>query len=414
MTYGLIGEKLGHSFSKIIHERLAGFPYELRELAPADLGPFLRNEPFRGINVTIPYKQAVIPFLDELGPSAKLTGAVNVIVRSSDGRLTGHNTDLDGVLAMAQKAGVSFSGASVVILGAGGAAKAVAEAAKSAGASKVVFAVRRDFGPGRVPISDPASFADCRVLVNATPVGMYPNVEGKPLDISALPNLRGVLDCVYNPIRTELVLDAQTRGIPAAGGLMMLVAQAVRASEFFLDKTYPADTVEQMYDYILSGRRNIVLCGMPSCGKGTVGRMLASRLGMPFTDTDDVVRTHSGMEIPDIFALEGEAGFRKRERIAVQSVAAEQGFVVATGGGAVLDPSSVRALKRNGIVIFLDRAPRLLEPTADRPLSQDRAALERLYAQRLPIYSAAADARIPNDGALTDTVESIISYARKG
>ena len=414
MTYGLIGEKLGHSFSKIIHERLAGIPYGLRELSPDELGPFLRNEPFRGINVTIPYKQAVIPYLDELGPSALLTGAVNVIVRSEDGRLTGHNTDYDGVLAMASHAGVSFEGASVVILGAGGASKAVAAAAREAGASKVVFAVRHGFGPDRLPIEDPSCFADCEVLVNATPVGMYPGVEVKPFDIGTLPHLRGVLDCVYNPIRTELVLDAQERGIPAEGGLMMLVAQAVRASELFLDKTYGPGVTEELYRWLLCGRRNIVLCGMPSSGKTTVGQEVAARLGKPFTDTDDVVRTHSGMEIPDLFALEGEAGFRRRERIAVQSVASGQGLVVATGGGAVLDPANVRALKRNGVVFFIDRHPELLEPTADRPLSRDRSALERLYAQRMPAYIAAADARIPNDGDLTDTVESIISHAQQG
>ncbi|MBO4567260.1 MAG: shikimate kinase, partial [Bacteroidales bacterium] len=171
---------------------------------------------------------------------------------------------------------------------------------------------------------------------------------------------------------------------------------------------------EQMYRFLLSSRRNIVLCGMPSSGKSTVGQALAARLGMPFTDTDDVIRTHAGMDIPQIFVLEGEAGFRRRERIAVQGVAGEQGFVVATGGGTVLDPSNVRALKRSGILVFLDRAPQLLEPTADRPLSRDRAALERLYAQRLPVYIAAADARISNDGALTDTVESIIGYAQQG
>ena len=414
MTYGLIGEKLGHSFSKIIHERLAEFPYELRELAPTELGEFLRNEPFRGINVTIPYKQAVIPYLDELAPSAELTGAVNVIVRSEDGRLTGHNTDYDGVLAMAGRAGVDFSGASVVILGAGGASRAVAAAAKDAGAAKVVFAVRHDFGPGRLPVSDPSTFADCEVLVNATPVGMCPNVSGKPLDISVLPKLRGVLDCVYNPIRTELVLDAQERGIPAAGGLMMLVAQAVRASELFLDKTYPEEVVDEMYRFLLCSRRNIVLCGMPSSGKTTIGKEVAARLGMPFTDTDDVIRTHSGMEIPDIFAQEGEAGFRKRESIAIESVAGEQGFVIATGGGAVLDPSNVRALKRNGIIFFVDRSPVLLEPTEDRPLSRTRSAIGRLYEQRLPGYLAAADARIPNDGNLTDTVESIIRHAQQG
>ncbi|MBR4809353.1 MAG: hypothetical protein IK031_03630 [Bacteroidales bacterium] len=414
MTYGLIGEKLGHSFSKLIHERLTGIPYELLELQPDRLGEFLQKGEFRGINVTIPYKQAVIPYLDSLAPSAELTGAVNVIVRSADGRLTGHNTDLDGVLAMAAHAGVSFSGASVVIIGAGGASKAVAAAARSAGARKLVFAVRHDFGPERLPVGNPEAFADCEVLINATPVGMYPGDDGKPLDISALPNLRGVLDCVYNPIRTELVLDALERGIAAEGGLMMLVAQAVRASELFLDRSYEPGVADDLYRWLLRGRRNIVLCGMPSCGKSTVGQALAGRLGMQFADTDDLIRSDSGMEIPDIFAREGEAGFRKRERSAIQSLASGHGMVVATGGGAVLDPSNVRALRRNGLIVFLDRPPELLQPTDDRPLSRDRAALERLYAQRLPAYIAAADARIPNDGPLSDTLESIISHALQG
>jgi len=407
MTYGLIGEHLGHSFSRIIHEHLTGQPYVLRELRPDELGDFLRNEPFRGINVTIPYKQAVIPYLDSLADSARLTGAVNVIIRDSEGRLTGHNTDYDGFLSMAQNAGVEFKGASVVILGAGGAAKAASAAARNAGAVKVVYAVRHDFGPGRVPISDPSAFQDCTVLVNATPVGMYPDINGKPFDISVLPNLRGVLDCIYNPIRTQIVLDAQERGIPAAGGLMMVVSQAVKAAELFHDCKYEEGTVDSTYRYILSDRRNIVLVGMPSCGKTTLGRELASRRGLRFIDTDEVISTFAGMEIPDIFALEGEAGFRKRESIAIESIAGEQGLVIATGGGAILSSQNVRALRQNGIIVFVERAPELLEATSDRPLSSSRAALKALYDKRLPLYIKAADVRISNNGSIADAILNI-------
>ncbi len=411
MTFGLIGEHLGHSFSRLIHEHLTGLPYELRELRPDQLGPFLQSEPFGGVNVTIPYKQAVIPYLHALAPSARLTGAVNVIVRNpADGTLTGHNTDFDGFLSMAESAGVVLDGASVVILGAGGAAKAVAVAAISAGARKVRFAVRHDFGPDRLPIDEPQAFADCEVLVNATPVGMYPGIWDKPFDISTLPHLRGVLDCIYNPISTPLVLDARERGIPSAGGLMMVVSQAVRAAELFHSCSYGPDAVEDEYLTLLRERRNIVLTGMPSSGKSTVGKMLAARLGLRFTDTDDIVRTFAGMDIPEIFSRWGEAGFRKYEKAAIESLAPEQGCVIATGGGAVLDPDNVRALRLNGILVFLDRSPHLLQPTADRPLSQGRAALDALYRKRLPVYTATADVRISNDGTPEEALQRILNY----
>lgn len=413
MTYGLIGERLGHSFSRIIHEYLTGEPYELHELRPAELGPFLRSEPFRGINVTIPYKQAVIPYLDELAPSARLSGAVNVILRSADGRLTGHNTDFDGFLAMAGAAGIELKGAHVVILGAGGAAAAVEAAVRSAGAAGVVFAVRHDFGPCRLPISDPSAFSDCDVLVNATPVGMYPDLKGKPLDISLLPGLKGVLDCVYNPICTGLILDARERGIPAAGGLMMVTSQAVKAAELFHSRFFPEGTIDRVYKWLLSSRRNIVLTGMPSSGKSTVGKLLAERLGLRFTDTDDVVRTFADADIPEIFATRGEEAFRRLESAAVESLAGEQGLVIATGGGAVLDPANVRALRQNGVLLFLDRDPSLLVPTADRPLSGCRTELNALYLKRLPLYVKAADCRIANDGTPEEAVEKILTIIDK-
>ena len=408
MTYGLIGEKLSHSFSRIIHEYLTGLPYELKELAPDALGEFLCSRQFRGINVTIPYKQAVIPYLDSIAPSAQLTGAVNVIIRSDDGRLTGHNTDFDGFLSMADAAGVELEGASVVILGAGGAAKAVDAAVRSAGARKVVYAVRHDFGPGRVPISDPSAFADCEVLVNATPVGMYPDVKSKPLDISALPDLKGVLDCIYNPINTQLVLDARERSLARAGGLMMVVSQAVRAAELFHGCTYGPEDLERTYRYLLGSRRNIVLTGMPSSGKTTVGRLLAERLSMRFEDTDDVVRTLSGRSIPQLFAEGGEPLFRKWEAIAVESLACEQGLVIATGGGTPLSEGNVRALRLNGTLVFLDRPLHLLQPTQDRPLSCSSEALESLWHRRLPVYTRTADLRVCNDGTLEQTIQNII------
>ena len=407
MKFGLIGEHLGHSFSPAIHERLSGQPYELRELSPSQLGAFLENEPFRGINVTIPYKQAVIPYLDALAPSAELTGAVNAIVRSPDGRLTGHNTDMDGFIAMARHAGIDFAGARVVILGAGGAAKAVGAAAWVLGAASVINAVRTPRA-GQLPLHEPSLFADAQIIVNATPVGMFPRVDGKLLDLSMFHHLRGVLDCIYNPIRTNLVLDALELGIPADGGLRMLAAQAVRASELFRDCKIEDSAIDDICSFLLRSRRNIVLCGMPSSGKSTIGKELAARLGTELVDTDDLVREEAGMEIPRIFEQEGEEGFRARESRAVAAAAQRQGVVIATGGGAVMRPGNVRALKRSGLLCFIDRPLELLQATPDRPLSADITSLVRLYAQRRPAYLSAADIVVSNCGTVAEVVDKIL------
>lgn len=408
MTYGLIGEHLGHSFSPAIHERLSGLPYELHELAPGELEAFLRDEPFAGINVTIPYKKAVIPYLDALAPSAEETGAVNVIVRSQDGHLTGYNTDTDGFIAMARHSGIDFNGANVIILGAGGAAAASAYGARQLGAASVRYAVRSPKAPDQLPIGETSLYQDCEILVNATPVGMYPLLKDKPLDISALPHLRGVLDCIYNPIRTNLVLDAQALGIPAEAGLRMLAAQAVRASELFRGCTLDDSAIEDICSFLLARRRNIVLCGMPSCGKTTVAMELSSKLRKVFVDTDEVVRTHSGREIAQIFARDGEECFRRWERVAVEQASDMSGAVIATGGGTVLDPVNLRALRRTGIICFLDRPVAMLQPSADRPLSRNRTALDRLYDTRRAAYLAAADVVIPNAGSPSEAAERII------
>ena len=406
MEFGLIGEHLGHSFSREIHGMLCDAPYELRELSPDKLPKFLTDRNFRGINVTIPYKRAVMPQLDEIAPSAQLSGAVNCIVNAG-GRLTGHNTDFDGFIALARHAGVDFNGARVVILGAGGAASAVAAAASSMDAASVRNAVRNIRSEGQLSIDRPELWSDCDILVNATPVGMYPDWQATPVNIDTLPHLCGVLDCIYNPLRTRLILDAQALGIPAEGGLYMLVAQAVRARELFDGKTLPEGSCEEIHVRILKSKRNIVLTGMPSCGKTTVGRELASRTGRRYVDTDEIIALQAGMGIPEIFAREGETGFRKRETAAIESLAAEQGLVIATGGGAIMKEENVRLLRHNGIICLLQRDLELLVPTADRPLSRDRAALQALYDRRLPCYLKAAEVTIDNNGPLERTLEEL-------
>ena len=444
MQYGLIGEKLGHSFSRLIHGRLSSDSYELCELSPDQLPAFLQRRDFCGINVTIPYKQAVMPYLDEIGESARGAGAVNTIV-NRDGKLYGYNTDYDGFIALAKHAGADFSGARVVILGAGGAAKAVRAASLAMGAASVVNAVRHPSEPEHLLLSDPASFEDCDIIVNATPVGMFPRWQDSPITLPSRP-LRAVLDCIYNPLRTSLVLDAaggpadaqgtvaargrvngrgpslatggmseakfpSVPGCPAAeGGLYMLVAQAVRARELFTGEALPDEIIEREYQHLLHSKRNIVLCGMPSCGKSTLGRALADACGRRFVDTDEIVALQAGMDIPRIFELEGEAGFRTRETIAIESIAPEQGLVIATGGGAPLKEQNVKLLRHNGLICLIERDLHLLSPGSGRPLSRSRAELEPRWTSRRAAYLRAAEVCIDNNGPLEDTIAQLLAY----
>ncbi len=403
MRYGLIGEHLGHSFSALVHPKLGSAPYELRELQPDELAGFLRSRDFDGINVTIPYKKAVIPHLDFLSDEARELGAVNTVVRSDDGVLTGHNTDFGGFIDMAGHSGIDFRGRRVVVLGAGGAGMVVAAAARRLGASQVQHAVRNPREQGQLRLSEPGSFADAQIIINATPVGMFPEVDATPLPLDAFNQLEGVLDCIYNPLRSNLVLDALERGVKAEGGLYMLVAQAVRASELFQGRQLPEGATEAVYNEILRDKQNIVLVGMPSCGKTTIGRILAARLGREFIDTDSLIVERVGKPITEIFASEGEVAFRDMEAAVIEEAALRQGVVIATGGGSVKRDSNVRALRRSGRVYFIRRSLDALQATADRPLSSDRAALERLWAERLPLYEAAADETLDYEGDFSET-----------
>ncbi|MBQ7269825.1 MAG: hypothetical protein IJS62_08255 [Bacteroidales bacterium] len=413
MEYALIGEHLGHSFSPELHALLGLEGYGLQELSPAELPAFMRHFPLSGANVTIPYKKAVIPYLDQLSESARLTGAVNTIVRGPEG-LTGYNTDFDGFLAMARKAGIPLRGCSVLILGAGGAAAAVAAAVRSEGAEEVRFAVRTPRSEDQLPLDEPERYADADILVNCTPVGMHPDVASVPVDLGGFDHLSGVLDCIYNPIRTNLVLDAQAAGIPAAGGLYMLVGQAFRAEEFFLGHPLDPALLEESYRKLLNRKRNIVLCGMPSSGKSTIGKVLATRLGCAFADTDALVCERTGKSVEALFAEGGEACFRRLEAEAVAEVSTRQGMVISTGGGTVMFPKNVRALKRNGVLCFLDRKLELLMPTGDRPLSRDPESLLQLYEQRLPVYRSVAEVSVYNDGSLAQAVDYLEKYVGQG
>ncbi len=393
MKYGLIGEHLKHSYSCEIHAQIADYEYELHEIPPSGLGEFLKKREFNAINVTIPYKQDVIPYLDEISDTAKRIGAVNTIV-NRNGRLYGDNTDFAGMLALAKHIGVDMKGRKVLILGTGGASKTGHALAEYMGAQSV-FYVSRSGKDGSISYEQAVTeHSDAQIIINATPVGMFPKQDGRPIDISAFPKLEGVIDAIYNPLRTNLILDAQERGIPAEGGLYMLSAQAVHASAVFRDIPLDESLVDKAFKSVKNDKQSIVLIGMPSSGKTTVGRILAEKCGKQLADTDEYIVRKIGMPISDFFAKHGEAEFRKIEKETVAELSATGGRIIATGGGAVLDAENVRALKQNGVLVFLDRRPENLIATDDRPLASRRSALEKLYAERYDIYCAATELHI--------------------
>ena len=406
MKYGLIGERLSHSFSKDIHGKLADYNYELCEIQRDELDTFMKKRDFLGINVTIPYKSAVIPYLDYIDGAAKEIGAVNTVVRRS-GKLFGYNTDYYGMLLLSEHAGVKLAGKRVAILGTGGTSRTAACVAKNAGAESVVR-VSRTAKCGAVSYEDfYKNYKDTEVIINTTPVGMSPNIFDTPLDLSGFNSLSGVVDAVYNPLRTPLVLQARSLGISAEGGLYMTVAQAVAASEMFVDTKYPDDVIEKIYRKTFKEKENVVLAGMPGAGKSTVGALLAESLGREFIDTDTLIEKREGKSIVKIFEDCGEEYFRELEARIIGEISARCGAVISVGGGAVLRDSNVSALKENGKIYFIDRPLSALIPTADRPLASNREAIEKRYVERYGIYTAAADCRIDADCDARGVAEKI-------
>ena len=390
MEYGVIGEHLQHSFSAEIHHALAPYSYDILELAPAALGDFLQQRAFRGVNVTIPYKQAVMPYLDEIDSTARRIGAVNTIV-NRNGRLCGYNTDFFGLSALIDRLGLTLAGQKVLVLGTGGTAATATAVAQHRGARAVYRVSRHPAGEDISYEQAVTEHNDAAVLINTTPVGLYPRIDGCPIDVACFSGCQGVVDAVYNPLRTSFVQSAKALGLPAEGGLYMLVAQAARAAALFLDDPTMEAKIDAVYDQLMCQKENVVLIGMPGCGKTTVGKMLSRWMNRPLVDTDALVEAEAGMPIPEIFSRDGETEFRRQEKAAVAAAAARSGCIVSTGGGAVLDADNVRQLRKNGRLILLDRPLEQLIPTADRPLASDYAALENLYRQRMPRYRAIAD-----------------------
>lgn len=402
MEFGLLGEHLGHSFSPAIHRQLGGYDYQLVELSPDQVGPFLQKGNFRGLNVTIPYKKTVMAYCRELSPAAERIGSVNTIVRRPDGTLYGDNTDYDGFRYLLQSAGAQVRGKKVLVLGSGGASLTVRAVLADLHAGDVVTISRS--GPDHYGNLDRHRDAD--YIVNTTPVGMYPNTGISPVDLDQFPHCQGVFDLIYNPAKTQLLLDGERRGMLWANGLGMLVAQARAAAERFLGTKIPEERVSEITADMEKRTRNLLLIGMPGCGKTTIGQELARRLNRPLEDVDQRIVETAGRPIPEIFAQEGEEGFRIREHRALCEVSKESGRVIACGGGIVTRKENWDPMRQNSTVIYLRRDLSLL-PTSGRPMSQANP-VEKLYRQRAPLYEQLADLTVDNQGTPEETAQEII------
>ena len=404
--YGCIGKKLTHSFSKEIHSRLADYKYELIELKEEEIKPFFSEKNFEAINVTIPYKETVIPYLDSISDTAQRIGAVNTIV-NKDGKLYGYNTDYYGMKALIKKAGIVLNNKKVLILGTGGTSKTAQILTKDMGASDI-FVVSRKKKENCITYEEAIrDYNDAEVIINTTPSGMYPDCDSCPIDISDFNNLEGVIDAVYNPLTTNLVSAAKKKGIKAECGLYMLVMQAVFAVEKFLDTKISEETAENVFRDVLLSKENIVLTGMPGSGKSTIGKLLKID-GFEFIDTDDEIEKCCGCTIKELIEKKGEKYFRDLEAEVIRDVSAKNSCIISTGGGAVLREENVNCLKRNGKIYFIDADIKRLKATDTRPLSDTYEKLKKLYSERIDIYKKTADIIVPDMKTPEDTKDYII------
>lgn len=407
MEYGCIGKKLGHSFSKEIHNALIDYTYELCEIPEEKLDEFMKKSDFKAINVTIPYKEKVIPHLAFISDEAKQIGAVNTII-NKNGVLYGYNTDFYGMKMLIEKVGINIKNKTVAILGSGGTSKTANAVVKFLGAKEVYKVSRNAQGDfisydGLYDISD-----NIEVIINTTPVGMYPDIYNSAVDVKRFKNLSGVVDAVYNPLRSKIVSDALSLGVKAVGGLYMLVAQAAAAVEKFIDIDVSEKEIERVYNSLFKSKENIVLIGMPSCGKTTVGNILAEKLNREFLDSDILIEKTEKTTISEIFKTKGEQYFRNKETEAILTLSKNNSSVISTGGGVVLNKKNIDLLKENGKVFFLDRPLEMLITTSDRPLSSNREDLEKRYNERYNLYRENADVVIDVSGNIENVVNQIL------
>lgn len=401
MKCGLLGESLGHSYSPQIHGYLGSYSYQLFEKQPNELGDFLENGDFHGLNVTIPYKKAVIPYLAELSPVAARLGAVNTVVRREDGSLIGHNTDYFGFRTMVEASGLKVKGKKVLVLGSGGASNTAVAVMQELGGEVVIIS-----RSGENNYSNLSKHRDAAVIVNTTPVGMYPNVADSPLSLEQFSALEGVLDLIFNPARTRLLQEAETRGLVAMNGLLMLVAQAKESAVWFTGSAIDQELIGSIHQKLQKQMENIILIGMPGCGKTSVAAELSRLTGKEVVDADAEIVAAAGRSIPEIFAQEGEEAFRKLETTILKQLGKQSGIILSTGGGCVTRKENYPLLHQNGRIFWLQRDISAL-PTDGRPISQ-KSDLNELYEIRRPLYEAFADEVIENNGTLAGAANQIL------
>lgn len=400
MKFGLLGRKLGHSYSPMIFDLMGGYRYDLHEREPDGIEDLLRNEPFDGLNVTIPYKKDVLPFLDSIDDQARRLGSVNTIVKRGS-HLAGHNSDYYGFSSMVEHSGLTVKDRKVLVLGSGGASVTVVAVLQDMGANVVIIS-----RSGENNYHNLHRHLDAAVIVNTTPVGMYPNTGSAPLDVRIFPNLEGVLDLIYNPARTRLILDCEKLGIPAFNGLWMLVAQAKKSAEWFMDTELSDSVIAEIHHRLRDKMENVALIGMAGCGKSRIGAMLAEATGKTFVDADREIVRLAGKSIPEIFAQDGEEVFRGLETQVLMELGKRSGLVIATGGGCVTRERNYPLLHQNSRIIWIQRDAALL-PTEGRPLSQ-KTPPAVLYEQRKPMYAAFADTSIVSDGTREECLAKVI------
>jgi shikimate dehydrogenase len=406
MKCGLLGEKLGHSYSPQIHHKLGNYSYELFEQSPAQLEDFLLHGDFNGLNVTIPYKKAVIPYLDELSPIAAQLGAVNTVVRRPDGRIIGHNTDYFGFQTMVKESCISVVGKKALVLGSGGASNTVVAVLQAMDAQVVVISRN-----GINNYSNLHLHSDASIIVNTTPVGMYPHAGCSPIELDYFPKLEGVFDLIFNPARTKLLMDAEVRGITAINGLLMLVAQAKESAEWFTGSSIPDDCIHTIYQEMKKKTENIVLIGMPGSGKTTIAKALSKKLGRPVVDSDQQITQNNHTAISEIFETQGEDAFRQMETDVLTELGMQSGLIISTGGGCVTRKENYPLLHQNGRIFWIKRGLDQLA-TDGRPLSQ-RNTPDQLYMKRRSLYEHFSDHIIYNHTSIEDAVRQILTELEK-
>lgn len=417
--YGLLGKKLGHSFSREIHSAIGGYEYELIQLDEGQLKEFLIKKDFDAVNVTIPYKKTVIPYLDRITAEAESIGSVNCI-RNDGGRLIGHNTDYDGLAGLIRHCGAELAGKKVLILGTGGTGATADAVCKAMGADQIIKVSRKErhvcmdskdmpAGEKTVSYEEAVKYhGDAQIMINATPCGMYPDIFRKPIDLNTFCRLEAMIDVIYNPLRSMAVSEALHMGVKAEGGLYMLVEQAVKASEFFFDTAYGPHMTERIFRSIYDRKANIVLTGMPASGKTTIAGILAQKTGRTVYDTDEMVEKDQGRKISEIFEKYGEEYFRDIESKVIRQAAAYSSAIIATGGGAVMREENIKALKMNGEIFFRDRDPEKLTPTADRPKAYNMDEIRKRYDERYDTYVSTADHIIKEQDCAEKAADEIL------